>query len=81
MQKKGAAWKVSYRGIYVRDPKRGSVITADGPNMGGYVVDIYELSKKTFRGEWNTQLSDGLSFYNPEDAKFTYTRCPGKVFK
>jgi hypothetical protein len=77
MQKKGSIWKTSYRGIYVPKPELNSVVIADGPSMGGYVVNIYELNQTTYRGEWNTEVSDGLSFDNPEDAKFTYVRCSG----
>jgi hypothetical protein len=81
MQKKGAAWKVSYQGIFMSNSSKNTVVIADGLNMGGNVIDIFELNKKTFRGKWNVEASDGLSFDNPEDAKFTYVRCSGQVFK
>jgi hypothetical protein len=81
MQKKGSTWNISYRGIYVPKPELNSVFIADGPNMGGYVVNIYELNQTIYRGAWNTELSEGLSFDNPEDAKFTYVRCSGTSLK
>jgi hypothetical protein len=72
-QKKNSKWKNVYQGIYVRNPERNSVIIGDGPNMGGETIDVYELTRSKYRGEWKS--SNELSFDNPEDAKFTYVRC------
>ncbi|WP_193982715.1 hypothetical protein [[Phormidium] sp. LEGE 05292] len=82
MQKKNGFWQTSYQGIYVTSPQNpNSIIIGDGPNMGGSVVDIRELTRSTLKGEWNVNASEGLTFDNPEDAKFSYVRCAGTVLK
>lgn len=82
MQKKNGRWDTSYRGIYVTSPQQpNSIIISDGPNMGGSVVDIRELTRRTLKGEWNANASEGLTFDKPEDAKFSYVRCSGSVWK
>lgn len=82
MQKKNGGWQSSYRGIYVTSPQQpNSIIIGDGPNMGGSVVDIHELTRSSLKGEWNANASEGLTFDNPEDAKFSYVRCSGSVLK
>ncbi|XWK88729.1 MAG: hypothetical protein U7127_01305 [Phormidium sp.] len=82
MQKKNGRWQSSYQGIYVTSPQNpNSIIIGDGPNMGGSVVDIRELTRNTLKGEWNVNASEGLTFDNPEDAKFSYVRCSGSVLK
>jgi hypothetical protein len=82
MEKKKGVWQTLYRGIYVTSPQQpNSIIIGDGPNMGGYLVDIHELTSRTLKGEWNDNASEGLTFDNPEDAKFSYVRCSGSVLK
>lgn len=82
MEKKNGRWENLYRGIYVTSPQQpNSIIIGDGPNMGGYLVDIHELTRNTLKGEWNVNASEGLTFDNPEDAKFSYIRCSGTVLK
>jgi hypothetical protein len=79
MQKKGNIWKTIYKGIYVHKPKQKAVVIGEGPNTGGYTIDIRELSKTTYKGEWNISLSEGLSFDNPNDAKFIFVKCSGNL--
>lgn len=82
MEKKKGRWQTLYRGIYVTSPQQpNSIIIGDAPNMGGYLVDINELTRNTLKGEWNVNASEGLTFDNPEDAKFSYVRCSGTVLK
>ncbi|OKH39595.1 hypothetical protein NIES2119_04770 [[Phormidium ambiguum] IAM M-71] len=82
MEKKKGRWQTLYRGIYLTSPQQpDSIIIGDGPNMGGYLVDINELTRNTLKGEWNVNASEGLTFDNPEDAKFSYVRCSGTVLK
>lgn len=82
MQKKNGRWQTSYKGIYLASPQNpNSIIIGDGPNMGGSVVDIRELTRSTLKGEWNANASEGLTFDNPEDAKFSHVRCSGSVWK
>ena len=79
MQKRGNIWKTIYKGIYVHKPGQKAVIIGDGPNTGGYIVDIYELTQTTYKGEWNAKLSEDLSFENQNDAKFTFVKCSGNL--
>jgi len=79
IQKRGDIWKTIYRGIYVHKPGQKTVVIVDGPNTGGYIVDIYKLTQTTYKGEWKTSLSQGISFENPNDAKFTFVKCSGNL--
>lgn len=76
IQKKNGAWKTMYKGIYVHRPKQNSIVIGDGPNMGGAVIDIYKLTQTYYKGEWNVSASEGLTIENPDDAKFSYVKCP-----
>ena len=78
--KKGNFWKTAYKGIYVHKPEWKAVVIADSPNRGGHTIDIHELSQTTFKGEWKASLGEVLSFDNPNDAKFTYVKCPRNLY-
>jgi len=49
--------------------------------MGGFVVDIRELTRTTLKGKWNENPGEGLTFDDPKKAVFSYMRCSGNVFK
>jgi hypothetical protein len=78
-QKKGNIWRTTYKGIYVLRPEQKAVVIGDRLNTGGYTIDINELTQTTYKGEWNISLSEGLSFDNPNDAKFTFIKCSGNL--
>lgn len=89
VQKISGTWENSYEGIYVpmerellSELQAGSpevlnaVIVADGPNMGGAVMEVHDIAQDEFRGMWNVKWSEGLSFENPNDAFFSFVKCP-----
>ncbi|HEY9625788.1 MAG TPA: hypothetical protein V6C84_00665 [Coleofasciculaceae cyanobacterium] len=88
IENKNGRWNTLYEGIYFPlDDRRlnrlslkspGAVIVADGPNMGGSMIEVHTLTQATYSGMWNVALSDGLSFDNPDNAFFAYVRCPAR---
>jgi len=89
IEKKDGVWKNSFEGIYL--PMEGellsvlqrespealnAVIVAEGPSMGGSVAEVHEATQDALRGMWNVKWSEDLSFENPNDAFFSFSRCP-----
>ncbi len=78
VEKDGDEWHTVYNGIYLIKPEiPNTVVIAEGPNMGGDVIDIKELNRTNYKGEWNLEMSEGLNFDHPEDRIFSYVRCAG----
>ncbi|MEM8781091.1 MAG: hypothetical protein AAGF26_19980 [Cyanobacteria bacterium P01_G01_bin.49] len=88
MEKKQGSWITNFEGIYapLNDNKLnnmgleipGAVMIAESANQGGNIVEIHKLNQTTYSGMWNTKLSEGLSFDNPDEAFFAYVRCPSR---
>jgi len=83
MEKKKGSWTTNFEGIYVplnntNLETPGAVIISERANQGGNYVEIHKLNQTTYSGMWNTKLSEGLSFDNPDDAFFAYVRCPSR---
>ncbi|MEL6554620.1 MAG: hypothetical protein AAFQ63_14305 [Cyanobacteria bacterium J06621_11] len=89
MKNQVGGWQASYDGVYVltnaeqlsevqrSSPEAiGAVIVGENFNTGGSTLEVHELSPSTFRGKWNVDLSEGLSFENPEDALVDFVKCP-----
>ncbi|MEM9908405.1 MAG: hypothetical protein AAF921_25615, partial [Cyanobacteria bacterium P01_D01_bin.44] len=88
MRNLDSSWETAYKGIYTPlSPDKinefgitspGAIYVGDQPNAGGYTVEILALNNQQYDGFWNVQLSEGLSFENPDDAYFSYERCPAR---
>lgn len=84
-RKSGNYWNTIFKGVYItiseNDFKskgvkeQGAVVIAEGLNMGGSVVQIQTLNADSFKGYWDVNMSEGLSFDNPNDAFFEFVRC------
>ncbi|MEO0455442.1 MAG: PPC domain-containing protein [Cyanobacteria bacterium P01_A01_bin.114] len=88
LQNLDGSWETAYKGVYgTLSPAKidelgitssGAIYVADQPNAGGYTIEILALDDRRYEGFWNVQLSEGLSFENPDDAYFSYERCPAR---
>lgn len=91
LESSGGEWNSQFSGVYVlmtgerlaslqsdSPAAIGGVVIAEGPNMGGDVIEIHSLSQSSFSGMWNEAFSPGLSFENPEDANIDLERCPSR---
>lgn len=88
MRNLDSRWQTAYKGIYgPLSPEKinefgitspSAIYVGDQPNAGGYTVEILALNDQQYDGFWNVQLSEGLSFENPDDAYFSYERCPAR---
>ena len=82
IEKNEQDWRSVYTGIYVIDSQNpNSIVIAEGRDMGGDVITISELTPNTFKGEWNVSMSEELNFDHPEDAVFSYIKCPTRQMK
>ncbi|MEO1400471.1 MAG: PPC domain-containing protein [Cyanobacteria bacterium J06635_1] len=88
MRNLDSSWQTAYKGIYgPLSPEKitefgitspGAIYVGDHPNAGSYTIEILALNEQQYDGFWNVQLSEGLSFDNPDDAYFSYERCPAR---
>jgi hypothetical protein len=86
IKNQGGNWSTQYEGFYIPldDNKlselgletTGAVVVAPHPNAGGNLMEVHTLTETSYSGMWNAALSDGLSFDDPDDAFFSYIRCP-----
>ena len=82
LEKNGTIWRNLYNGIYVTSPTRlNSLVIAEGPNMGGEIIEIQELTRTTYKGEWKLQLSEDGNAENKQDVAFSYVRCQGTALR